>query len=180
VWAYGDVVEHRHLLRDRVWLTMPVRVVSDVPDLVVTYLPGGAPMTYVSGDPHPWYPQRAWRGHGVLMLQRPADPYGVWVFWDGPERSFDCWYLNVHEWSRDDGGHSIRDLELDVVVAADGTYRLKDANLVDLRVDEGRMSADDAVTARTVADDVMRMVERAETWWDAAWASWTPPPGWDV
>ena len=184
-WTPGDLVEYRHLLGDRVWLTFETYVVEDSPELVVTYLPRGAPMSYADGPwptpngRHAWWPRPAWEGHGMLMLQRPADPYGVWVFWDGPDRGHECWYLNIHEWSRDERGHSMRDLELDVVVRPDGTYELKDEDLVDVRVAEGRMSAADAAHARGVAKDLVRMLELGERWWDVSWAAWSPPPGWD-
>lgn len=184
-WWPGEVIEHRHLCGDRVWCVIPAHVVRDSPDLVVTYMPGGAPLSFVPGPwptangLHPWEPRPTWGGHGVLMLQRPRDRYGVWAFWHGPQRAFDCWYLNIHEWSRDRAGHSLRDLELDVVVAPDGSWRLKDEELVDVRVAEGRLTPQDAVTARAVADGLIRMVEAGETWWDPSWASWSPPPGWD-
>jgi hypothetical protein len=167
-----------------VWCVIPTYVVSDTPDLVVTYLPSGAPFSFPPGPwptpngLHPWHAKPAWDGHGLLMLQRPGDPYGVWVFWDGPERSFECWYLNIHEWSRDPRGHAIRDLELDVVVYPDGRWRLKDEDLVDVRVAEGRMSLADKATAHTVAADLVAMVEGGETWWDPGWSDWTPPAAW--
>lgn len=182
----GDVIEHRHLCGDRVWATLPVHVVSDAADLLVTYLASGAPVTYLPGPwptangRHPWHPTERWGGHGVLMLQRPGDPYGAWVFWAGPERAFDCWYLNIHEWSRDATGHAIRDLELDVVVRADGTVRLKDEDLVDVRVAEGRLTGADAAHARAVGAELVAMVARGDMWWDPAWAAWSPPDGWDA
>ena len=185
-WAFGEVVEHRHLCGDRVWGSLPTRVVSDTPDLLVTYTPSGAPVTYVPGPwptatgEHPWHPTPAWSGHGVLMLQRPGDPYGAWVFWAGPARAFACWYLNIHEFSRGPDWTAIRDLELDVVVPAGGPPRLKDEEYVDVRVAEGRLTVADAALARAVAADVVGLVERGETWWDRSWESWAPPPGWDA
>ena len=184
-WEPGRVVAERHLCGTGVWGHLPNYVVLDTPALFVAYLPSGAPMTYESGPwptatgHHPWHPRAAWSGHGVLKLQRPGDPYGVWALWEGPERAFAYWYLNIHDWSRDDEGFSIRDLELDVVVR-DGVPRLKDEEYVDVRVAEGRFTQADADRARAVAADLVRMVECRETWWDESWARWTPPPGWDA
>ena len=183
-WQPGQVVEHRHLAGTRVAATLPVHVVLDTPELFATYLPGGAPVTYLPGPwptatgHHPWHPQARWSGHGVLQLQRPADPYGVWVFWEGAERRFAFWYLNIHDHVRDETGWAIRDLELDVVVR-DGVPRLKYEQYVDLRVAEGRFTQADADHARAVADDLVGMVERGEQWWDESWARWAPPAGWD-
>ena len=184
-WSPGDVVTFEHLCFERAWGVLPVRVVLDEPGLVALYLPGGAPMTYYPGPwptatgEHPWHPRTIWSGHGILMLQRPGDRYGAWVFWDGPERAFQCWYLNIHDWSRTPTGAAIRDLELDVVVAPDGSCRLKDEELLDQRVAEGRLTAGDIADARAVAGDLVRMVGAGESWWDPAWAAWIPPDGWD-
>jgi hypothetical protein len=183
-WSRGDVVAFRHLCGERCWFGVPVYVVEDTPGLVALYLPGGAPFRFVPGPwptengLHPWEPAESWSGHGLLMLQRPGDPYGVWVFWRGDEREFVAWYLNIQEWYRVADGFAIRDLELDVVVRPDGSYALKDAELVDVRVAEGRMSEADAAHARAVADDVTAKLDRGEHWWSAEWASWTPPAEW--
>ncbi|HEV2889207.1 MAG TPA: DUF402 domain-containing protein [Frankiaceae bacterium] len=184
MWSYGDVVAHRHLCGDRCWMGLPVYVASDEPDLVVTYLPGGAAFRYVDGEwptetgRHPWHPGTEWGGHGVLMLQRPGDPYGVWVFWRGKAREHRFWYLNIHDWSRAHDGFAIRDLELDVVLRPDGTHAWKDDEYVDQRVAEGRFTAVDAARAREVGRDLTAMLDRGEWWWSDEWASWTPPPEW--
>ena len=184
MWEHGDVVVMRNLCGERCWLAIPVYVVEDTPELCVTYLPEGAPFRYVEGSwptangRHPWHPAEAWSGHGVLMLQRPGDPYGVWVFWDGPERAFGCWYLNIQEWSRTADGFTEHDLELDVVVYADGSWRLKDEEFLDQRVAQGRYTVQEMAHARAVAADLTRMVDAGEQWWDESWASWTPPPEW--
>lgn len=184
VWSYGEVVAHRHLCGDRCWMGLPVYVVSDAPDLVVTYLPGGAEFRHVEGDwptetgRHPWHPGTEWRGHGVLMLQRPGDSYGVWSFWQGAAREHRFWYLNIHDWSRTPDGFAIRDLELDVVLRPDGTHGWKDDEYVDQRVAEGRFTAADAERARAVGRDLTAMLDRGERWWSDEWAAWTPPPAW--
>lgn len=185
-WEPGTLVVHRHLCGERPWALLPVYVVSDTEDLLVTYLPTGAPVTYLPGPwptangHHPWYPTPTWSGHGVLHLQRPGDQYGVWAFWDGDDRTFACWYLNIHEWTREDSGCAIRDLELDVVVYPDGSWRLKDEHLLDVRVTEGRLTAVDAATARAIADELVAMVEADRTWWDRSWSEWSPPAFWGV
>ena len=184
-WEPGQRITERHLCGDRVWGHLPNYAVLDTPELVVAYLATGAPVTYLPGPwptatgEHPWHPRAAWAGHGVLKLQRPGDPYGAWAMWSGPERSFAYWYLNIHHWSRDDDGFSIRDLELDVVVRPDGSWRLKDEEYLDLRVAEGRLSADDIEHARTVAAGLGALVDAGTQWWGGEWEAWTPPPGWD-
>jgi hypothetical protein len=185
-WAFGETVVNRQLCGDRCWLEVPARVVSDTPGLLVTYLPGGARFAYVPGEwptpngRHPWHPRTGWSGHGVLMLHRPGDPYGVWHFWDGPDRTFSCWYLNIQDWGRDEGGFWIRDLELDVIVRPDGRCELKDEHLLAERVAQGRMSDADVTHAHRVAAEAVDAVRSGTQWWDPSWSAWTPPPGWDA
>ena len=54
-------------------------------------------------------------GHGTLMLRRPGDRYSIWVFWDGDEREFECWYVNFEEpYRRSKIGIDTLDHELDL------------------------------------------------------------------
>src|SRR4051794_9632981 len=103
-WAAGDAILRREGINDgRSWLELPVTVVLDHPELLATYVAGATPLHYPPGPwptpngLHPWHPKPTWTGHGVLMLQRPDEAHAVWVFWDGPEREFSGWYLNIQE-----------------------------------------------------------------------------------
>jgi len=115
-----------------------VVVVADVPDLLATYLPEGAQFAFADGHPlgpHPWSGRPAWQGHGVLMLQRPGESYAVWHFWDGPQRDFAGWYVNLQEpFRRTTLGFDTQDLELDLWAPAEGGWALKDNDLLDVRV----------------------------------------------
>ena len=57
-----------------------------------------------------------------------VEPFSTWVFWEGRERNLDCWYINLQEpYRRTLDGIDSQDLELDFVVAPDGSWRKKDA-----------------------------------------------------
>ena len=65
----------------------------------------------------------------------------MWHFWDGPDRDFRCWYLNLQApFRRTAIGYDTQDLELDIVVAPDGSFVLKDLEFMDQRVAEGRFT----------------------------------------
>ena len=86
------------------------------------------------------------------MLQRPGEMYAVWVFWKGPDREFDCWYVNLQEpFRRTDVGYDTQDLELDIVVSFDGSWVLKDDEVLELRVREGRLSEEQVGAVRSEA-----------------------------
>jgi RimJ/RimL family protein N-acetyltransferase len=171
-----------------------VLVVEDRPGLLVAYLPPGAPFAFPAGDwpggRHPWHGRGGWEGHGVLMLHRPAERHAVWHFWEGPERRFAGWYLNLQEpFRRTPAGFDTQDLELDVWIPAGGWPRRKDWELLDRRVEEGRFTAAEAESILADGEALAAAAEAGERWWDETWASWAPdaswaagslPPGWET
>lgn len=175
----------RETWRGRPWLGTVVFVVEDGPELLVTYMPEGATFGFPDGawpgttGRHPWHGRGAWEGHGVLMLQRPGESYAVWHFWNGPERTFAGWYLNLQEpFRRTPVGYDTQDLELDVWAPAGGGWSFKDEELLEVRVREGRFTQSEVEAIRSLGDEIGAMLARDERWWDERWAGWRPDPGW--
>jgi hypothetical protein len=184
-WSHGEVIVRREVWRGSPWMAVSVIVVADGPDLLVTYLPEGAEFAFAADGhglgPHPWQGRGAWNGHGVLMLQRPGERYAVWHFWDGAERAFAGWYINLQEpFRRTSIGYDTHDLELDLWMPATGGWSFKDDELLDVRVDEGRFTAAEAVEIRALGTEIGATVDRGAAWWDPAWSRWQPDPGWAV
>ncbi|HEX7168318.1 MAG TPA: DUF402 domain-containing protein [Acidimicrobiales bacterium] len=185
-WRAGDLILQREVLRGgRPWLVVPVRVVDDRDDLLVTYLAEGARFGFPPGEwptadgRHPWQRQAAWHGHGTLMLQRPGEAYAVWHFWTGPERTFSHWYVNLQQpFRRTSRGVDTQDHELDIVVTPDGSWTFKDWDLVDQRVAEGRFTPGEASDIRTLGERVAAEIAAGTQWWDDAWVAWQPDPAW--
>jgi len=185
-WQPGEVIVWRELLNDeRAWLEVPVIVVRDDPELLVTYVPEGAPFRFPPGDfptpdgRHPWFGRRGWEGHGALMLQRPGDGYAVWAFWDGPERRFDSWYINLQEpFRRSELGYDTQDLELDIVVLPDLSWQLKDEDVLEERIREGRYTVDQMRETRELASRLTALIDAGDLWWSESWADWTPDASW--
>src|SRR3954453_14489255 len=128
-WAAGDRIVRREVWRGRLLSAMAVTVVEGSSDLLVVHLAEGTPFAFPEGDwpsPHPWSGNRAWSGHGVLMLHRPDDAYAGGVFWSGNDRVFDRWYVNFQRpLRRTDDGFETLDHELDcgAGTSAPGTGR---------------------------------------------------------
>jgi hypothetical protein len=177
MWSEGDVVIRREVRNSGwVWLEVPVVVVRDDDELLATYIPEGAPFTFPPGpEEHPWAGRAGWSGHGALVLQRPGEAYAVYAFWEGPERAFACWYVNFQEpFRRRADGFDTQDLELDLVVHPDGRLELKDDELLDVRVREGRFTQDQADATRAEARRLVADLDAGRRWWDDAWADWSP------
>ena len=181
-WQRGDVIVHREVWRGTPWLASPVVVVDDTPEVLVTYLPEATPFAFppsADGRPHPWAGKRSWYGHGVLALRRPGEAYSVQHFWDGPERRFLGWYLNLEEpFRRTPSGYDTQDLELDVWIPVDDAWRLKDEDLLDDRVRDGRYTEEQAAATRAIGDQIVAMLERGARWWDERWTTFEPDPAW--
>jgi hypothetical protein len=185
-WRRGEVILRREVLNDgRPWLEFPVILIRDDPELLATYVASGTPVRFRVGPwptpngLHPWHGQKAWEGHGALMLQRPGDMYAVWVLWQGPDRRFDCWYLNIQEpFRRTDHGYDTQDLELDIIVNADGSWTLKDEDVLEQRIAEGRYTRDQMDEVRKEAARLTSELEAGRRWWSDDWSRWSPDPTW--
>jgi Protein of unknown function (DUF402) len=196
-WSPGTVVTRREQLglqpdavvtktsADGVWMEVPVIVVEDSSEALVSYIAPGAQFSFPSGTwptasgRHPWSERESWSGHGCLMVQRPGDHVAVWHYWDGADRAFLCWYLNLQTaFVRAPFGYTTQDLELDIIVFADGSHIVKDDDVLEDRVTEGRYSPELVRWIRNYGDGLIERLRVEGPWWDQSWAQWTPPDDW--
>jgi hypothetical protein len=159
-------------------------VVQDTADLLAIYMPEGSPLAFDEdffGAPHPWSRRDRWHGHGVLQLQRPAEMHAVWVFWDGPERELAAWYVNIQEpFRRSPLGFDTQDLELDIVIALDGSWRFKDDEELEPWIERGRWTREEVEAIRAEGRRVGAELDAGRRWWSDRWAVWEPDPAWSV
>jgi hypothetical protein len=155
-------------------------VVEDTPSLLALYMPEGSPLAFADdffGEPHPWSSRDRWEGHGVLQLQRPGEMHALWVFWHGPE--FRGWYVNLQEpFRRTRLGFDTQDLELDIVVDLDGSWRYQDAEKFDPWVERGRWTEAEVAAIRREGAAIGAVLDGRRRWWSDDWASWEPDPAW--
>lgn len=157
-------------------------VVEDSPSLLALYMPGGSPLAFADdffGAPHPWSGRDRWEGHGVLQLQRPGEMHAVWVFWHGASREFGGWYINLQEQlRRTERGFDTQDLELDIVIDLDGSWRYKDDEMLERWVERGRWSVAEVSAIRREGASVACELDAGRRWWSDEWATWEPDPSW--
>jgi len=198
-WKPGQLVVRREVLGlapgpppaptppwyGRAWEGLPVFVVEDTAEQLVTYVPEGAEIGFVDGDwptpdgRHPWHEKTHWEGHGCLQVHRPGDAHAVWHFWTGPDREFLCWYINLQaDFVRTSIGYDTQDLELDLVVFPDGSHLVKDLEVLDDRVAAGRFTAELVTWIRELGAELGRELDAGRHWWDPTWTRWTPPSTW--
>lgn len=178
----GDAIVRREVWRGEPKVAWGGIVVEDSPSRLALYMPEGSPFAFAEdffGAPHPWAHRDRWEGHGVLQLQRPGEMHAVWVFWHGPEREFRGWYINLQEpFRRTEQGFDTQDLELDVVVGLDGSWRYKDEEKLADWIGRGRWSEDEVAAIRREGKRIAGELDVGCRWWSDDWAHWRPDPDW--
>jgi len=195
-WAPGEVVVRREVWDGRPWLATTLHVVHDDGDLLVLYQPEGSPFGFGAGDDwptatgrHPYHGRTAWVGAGPLGIHRAGDPFAVWAYWQGPDRRFLGWYVNIQApYRRTTIGIDSLDLELDLLVSPAYDVVVKDEEHVEASAALGRFSSETAVAIHALGADLRARIEAGDRWWDESWAAWAPgathlgapplPPGW--
>jgi hypothetical protein len=181
-WQPGDTIVRRDVWRGQPKVAWGGLVVQDADDLLALYMPEGSPLRYAPdffGEPHPWSPKDRWEGHGILQLQRPGEMHAVWVFWQGKDREFASWYINIQEpFRRTRFGVDTQDLELDIVVSPGGAWRYKDDEQLETWISRGRWTAAEVAAIRGEARRMGRLLDAGARWWSDDWAAWEPDPDW--
>jgi len=119
-------------MRREVWrgtpqLIYPVRVVEDAGDRLTLFLASGTPLTSPKGswpwseEGHPWAARGRWEGHGVIQMLSAVSRSRPGCF--GRRRATPgLLVLHLQEpFRRTPDGIDSQDLELDFVVAPDGS-----------------------------------------------------------
>ena len=186
-WRAGDWVVRREVLAQGPWEGTLVRIIEDHEDYLLSYIAEGSPLAFPEGDwpieggKHPWSNRDRWQGHGCLMYQPRDEAHAIWHFWRGPKREFACWYINLQDpYRRTEIGYDTQDLELDVLVYPDGRWEVKDDELMDVRVKEGRWTAERVEEIRAQGRQITARLEAGERWWPERLKDWQPNSDWEL
>ena len=119
---------------------------------------------------------RGMDGPRVLIEYRPGAAHTIWHFWEGNERRFAGWYVNMQAPYRRDGHtYQSQDHELDIWVASDGSWKWKDEEDLEGWVSRGRFTEDEVREIRAEGERVL-----AEWPFPTRWEDWTPDTSWAV
>ncbi|MEV4826442.1 DUF402 domain-containing protein [Micromonospora sp. NPDC049274] len=126
-----------------------------------------------------------WRGPGIVMMLQARATSSTWWFYRG-DGSFSHWYINLQTppvWWRDGTilGADIEDHCLDVVVAPDRSWQLKDEQEFNERIGHRLYwSPDQAREIRAEADRMTQLVREGHFPFDGSWCSFRPDASWAV
>lgn len=180
----GDAILIRHVHFGRVFHAVPARVARDAADVAAWWIaPGTAcvypdttdergallPLAEWSTRPHRWF------GNGNLDVARFGEWHSVRHFWND-DGSFRGWYVNIQEPVRRTRlGFDFRDLALDVLVAPDLSWELKDADHLEQGAAMGFFSGEEVRAAHRERD---RVLGRLDELFPTGWEGFRPEPSW--
>ncbi|GAA2394728.1 DUF402 domain-containing protein [Dactylosporangium salmoneum] len=194
--AVMDLLYRNFRTNGELTLVMPQRLLADDDRGVLTWRPIGTPHLFlrtVDGRDRREVPfaQRhtvrwrltplVWSSRHVLHLFRPGRAHSVWWMFDEDFR-LDRWYVNLEappaRWS---GGVDTSDHALDLVVAADRTWRWKDEDEFEERIGHpSYWTAEQAAGIRAEGERVVADVEAAAFPFDGTWCDFRPDPSWPL
>ena len=197
-WGRGQTIVVQDVWRGRLWTARPLLVVADDGDRLVLWCPVGAGLKVPTMPPtRPRLAERRarfeqmlarcdWvmRDHAwdvsTLWCMRTGDWYASWVSWR-PSGEHWGWYINLQEpFRRTERGIQTMDLMLDVVVAPDLSWRMKDEDEFAMLTDARLIASETAALVRAESVSAIRRLERREEPFQPRWADWRPDPSWPV
>jgi hypothetical protein len=115
-----------------------------------------------------------WSGDGVLILGRPGRAHSIWLFCE--EGRFAGWYVNLEEaWRPFRFGFDTEDHALDIWIESDGSWQWKDEHELDVAVEVGFFSPEQAEAIRAEGERVI-----AEWLFPTGWEDWRADPAWPI
>jgi hypothetical protein len=168
----------------------PVTAVEDSAGRIALFLAAGTPTLMsrprVPGAPKPWRPgewdlvSAAWDRWNTLLVHGPGEWRSTWLQWT-PGWEFLGWYVNLQEpLRRTRWGFDVRDLQLDVLVAPDRTWRWKDEDDFERSIACGLINEAHAAATRESARGAIAEIENAGGPFAEGVERWRPPAGWTM
>jgi hypothetical protein len=196
----GDVILKRGVdERLRIIDVKPMTVVEDAKDRLLAWLPletqtirprliehePGTPRRWVDGN---WkLIESFWQWAELLIIVQKDERRETWVCWDA-ERRFQGWCVNMQSpLRRTHLGFDIWDHQLDILVTPDRSWQWKDQDELDLSVELGRMTAEQAASVREEGARAVADIEANRSPYCDGWEEWAPDglprptmrPAWD-
>lgn len=188
----GRTVALRWVFRDRLWGARAATVVADGPErTLLAWGPGSEWWSAHGTGRHSaerrwelalagtWdLVERPWTGSRVLFALEPDRPYGIGLFWDADSGAFRNYYVNFQlPYRRSHAGFDSLDLDLDLVVSPDLSWRWKDEDDWAVARTCGALAAETIASVEASRVEVLARV--AAGLGDLrGWVGWTPDPAW--
>jgi Protein of unknown function (DUF402) len=185
----GEPALCRKLRNGAVMTALPMRVVADSPERTVLYLapntafksartPAGTKVRDLSN----WVSKDlVWAGGSLIRLIEPRAWHCVDVEF-GAAGEFIGWYVNFQEpFQRARSRFDTVDLVLDLVVAPDRSWHLKDEDDFQRAVSDGHLTAEVENRVRAEAERMIGVLAAGgPPFCETEWLGWRPPADWTI
>ena len=183
-WSPGDQIVVRSVWDRKIRAAWPDTVVNDSEHLLAVYLAGGTKFKQTKTR----FPVGTWSliddiwTADLLLLIVPGEAHSVLLFWEGRERVFDRWYVNLQTpFERTPIGIDFTDHFLDIIVNADlSSWKMKDEDELREAVSLGLVTPDLERKIRSEGESVVRQIDARSRPFSDGWEMWRPDPTWPI
>ncbi|HXC55481.1 MAG TPA: DUF402 domain-containing protein [Rhizomicrobium sp.] len=184
-WPSGKAVLARYAWRGKVYFGGSSIVVEDGAGRTVLYTPMGtpvirSPIDYSAGtlgEPR----LEAWHTTHNLRFLEPGAGYCISAMYAGDSHRFLCWYIDMIEpIRRVRDGFVLWDLALDIVVAPDLLWKMKDEDHFARMREHGWIAPERAAQVLRDKDEAIARIERRAPPFSEDWPAWHPDPAWPI
>jgi uncharacterized protein len=164
----------------------PVTVVEDSDTQIVLWLPLDTPskrpilLNHIPGTPRRWIDGQwrledsVWRWSELLIIIKPNQHRATWIRWSR-EREFQGSYINLQSrLVRTRLDFDFRDHQLDILVDPNREWRWKDEDELNICVEDGRFTHQQAQSIREEGLLGIKDIEQALTPFSESWEDWFP------
>jgi protein associated with RNAse G/E len=194
VWKMGDVVAWRGIYRNRIWHVQPTLLVQDRPEEIVSALLPGTEC--IADEDYPRGKQNGkrrwhfkdrewrlanyiWRTNRLLLIHESGKYFSTILFWNDESSEFLCYYINFQlPFQRSHCGIDTLDLELDLVINPDFTYRWKDLEDYQAAIRHEVILPEWRQGIEMAKEEIFGRLEKRLYPFDGAWLDWRPAPDW--
>lgn len=198
MWKHGDSMTLRGTYEKRIWFVQSAVIVKDsLHEVVAVVMPGAecaASDGYLNGkhgdkgnwnrwedyrSNNPALQKFSWRTNRVLYILEPQKHYAINLFWRDDSNVFSCYYINFQLpiW-RSHCGFDSMDLELDLIINPDLSFKWKDFDEYQKGIEHGIIRQDWIQGIEIAKQEIFEKIERRSYPFDGSWLNWTPDPTW--
>ena len=195
-WKPGDIVVVRGIFNGHICHAQSVIVVKDTPEeIALTLLPSSECVDlegYLKGKQNskrrwdfkdkPFILEKyLWNTNRLLLLIEPENYYSTIYFWQNDTNEFLCYYINFQTpFQRSHIGFDTLDLELDMIINPDNSWKIKDIDDYQKGVENGTILYEWTQEIETAKNKVLGKLADKQYPLDGFWLNWQPDNNWSA
>ncbi|MEO5886486.1 MAG: DUF402 domain-containing protein [Anaerolineales bacterium] len=114
-----------------------------------------------------------------MLLLEPQKYYSTMYFWDNESNEFLGYYVNFQlPFVRSHCGIDTLDLDLDLIINPDFSYKWKDEDDYQKAIDNGVIIPEWTQEIEMAKNEVVNKLEKRQYPYDGSWLNWMPQANW--